>query len=69
MNPSHPSHNEGYEGSEEMKGMNVMNDKQYEGMDKEQVAELMNYLSVIAESLKSISNSLFWLLHRGEIGR
>lgn len=52
-----------------MKGMNNMNEKQYEGMDKEQVAELMNYLSVIAESLKSISNSLFWLLHRGEIGR
>lgn len=46
-----------------------MNDNQLERMDKEQYTELMNYLSVIAESLKSISNSMFWLLHRGEIGR
>ena len=42
-----------------MKGMNIMNEKQIE--------ELMNYLQEIAKSLKSISNSLFWLLHKGEI--
>lgn len=54
-----PSHNEGYEGSEEMKGMNDMNDKQYE--------ELMKCLNEIAKSLNKIANSLFWLLHRGEI--
>ena len=59
MNPSHPSHSEGYEGSDRMKGMNNMNDKQFE--------ELMHCLNEIAKSLGKIANSLFWLLHRGEI--
>lgn len=39
--------------------MNDMNEKQFE--------ELMTAIQEIAKSLKSISNSLFWLLHRGEV--
>lgn len=39
--------------------MNDMNEKQFE--------EMMECLREIAKSLKSLSNSLFWLLHRGEI--
>ena len=42
-----------------MKGMIVMNEKQFE--------ELMRFLNEIAKSLGKIANSLFWLLHRGEI--
>lgn len=39
--------------------MNDMNEKQFE--------ELMRCLNEIAKSLGKIANSLFWLLHRGEI--
>lgn len=36
-------------------------------MDEKQLEELLKYLGEISKSLKSISNSLFWILHRGEI--
>lgn len=36
-------------------------------MNEKQFEELMDCLKEISKSLKSLANSLFWLLHRGEI--
>lgn len=39
--------------------MIVMNEKQF--------GELIKYLCEISKSLNKIANSLFWILHRGEV--
>ena len=43
-----------------MKGMIIMN-------DEKQMKELLQVLSEISKSVKSIANSLFWLLHKDEV--